>query len=139
MGFAILESYSRVLESLAYTVMSRIEDVLYADKLVKDPSLAEKKRRPPSNEGCEPIPVISFDIKDEAEQPNRTESNVATLSDFMGWTKDQDQDQEPKPADSEPVSNQEGKSLRKTLSPALNKRHFYIESLSVLRSPLSRH
>jgi PRONE (Plant-specific Rop nucleotide exchanger) len=135
MGFAILESYSRVLESLAYTVMSRIEDVLYADNLVKDPSLVEKKRRPPSNEDCEPIPVITFDIKDEAEQPNKTESNVATLSDFMGWSKDQEQ--EPKSADLEPVS--EGKSLRKTLSPALNKRHFYIESLNVLRSPLSRH
>lgn len=136
MGFAILESYSRVLESLAFTVMSRIEDVLYADNLVKDPSLAEKKRRPPSNEGCEPIPVITFDIKDEAEPLNKIEPNVVTLSDFMGW---RDQEQEPKPAESEPGLNQEGRSLKKTLSPALNKRHFYIESLSVLRSPLSRH
>ncbi|KAK8682853.1 hypothetical protein V6N13_038935 [Hibiscus sabdariffa] len=34
-GLAILESYSRVLESLAYSVMSRIEDVLHADSLTR--------------------------------------------------------------------------------------------------------
>ncbi|XP_010521516.1 PREDICTED: rop guanine nucleotide exchange factor 12-like [Tarenaya hassleriana] len=31
-GQAVLESYSRILESLAYTVLSRIEDVLAADR-----------------------------------------------------------------------------------------------------------
>ncbi|KAF3339807.1 rho guanine nucleotide exchange factor 8 [Carex littledalei] len=138
MGYAILESYSRVLESLAFTVLSRIEDVIYADNLAKDPSLAEKKRRPPSSDSCEPIPVITFDPKEEAESINKMEPNVATLSDFMGWSKDQDQ--EPKQADSEAALNQEGRSsLKKTLSPALNKRHFYLESLNALRSPLSRH
>lgn len=34
-GQSILESYSRVLESLAFTIISRIDDVLYADNLVK--------------------------------------------------------------------------------------------------------
>ncbi|KAI7753206.1 hypothetical protein M8C21_012337, partial [Ambrosia artemisiifolia] len=34
-GHAILESYSRVLESLANTVMNCIEDVLYADEVAK--------------------------------------------------------------------------------------------------------
>ncbi|KAH9305437.1 hypothetical protein KI387_009841, partial [Taxus chinensis] len=34
-GQSILESYSRVLESLAYNILSRIDDVLYTDKLNK--------------------------------------------------------------------------------------------------------
>ncbi|GMI88579.1 ROP (rho of plants) guanine nucleotide exchange factor 8 [Hibiscus trionum] len=34
-GHAILESYSRVIESLAFTIMSRIEDVLHADDLTQ--------------------------------------------------------------------------------------------------------
>ncbi|KAE8705849.1 Rop guanine nucleotide exchange factor 9 [Hibiscus syriacus] len=34
-GLPIPESYSRVLESLAYSVMSRIEDVLHADSLTR--------------------------------------------------------------------------------------------------------
>lgn len=35
MGLSILESYSRVVESLAHTVMTRIKDVLYANSLVR--------------------------------------------------------------------------------------------------------
>ncbi|KAE8682839.1 Rop guanine nucleotide exchange factor 9 [Hibiscus syriacus] len=42
-GLAILESYSRVLESLAYSVMSRIEDVLHADSLTRASSLARSR------------------------------------------------------------------------------------------------
>lgn len=34
-GKSILESYSRVLESLAFNVFSRIDDLLYADDLAK--------------------------------------------------------------------------------------------------------
>jgi len=34
-GQSILESYSRVLESLAFTIIARIDDVLYADDLVR--------------------------------------------------------------------------------------------------------
>ncbi|KAI3803402.1 hypothetical protein L1987_31553 [Smallanthus sonchifolius] len=37
-GHAILESYSRILESLAHKVLSRIEDVQHADTLTQDPS-----------------------------------------------------------------------------------------------------
>ncbi|GMI97733.1 ROP (rho of plants) guanine nucleotide exchange factor 8 [Hibiscus trionum] len=39
-GLAILESYSRVLESLAFSVMSRIEDVLHADSTTRASSPA---------------------------------------------------------------------------------------------------
>lgn len=35
MGKSILESYSRVLESLAFNIVSRIDDLLYVDDLSK--------------------------------------------------------------------------------------------------------
>ncbi|AQL00304.1 Rop guanine nucleotide exchange factor 9 [Zea mays] len=44
-GFALLESYSRVLESLAFNVMSRIEDVVQTDNLARD---IAKKNAPPA-------------------------------------------------------------------------------------------
>jgi hypothetical protein len=34
-GQAILESYSRVLESLAFNIVSWIDDVLFADKAIR--------------------------------------------------------------------------------------------------------
>ncbi|KAI7725731.1 hypothetical protein M8C21_016610, partial [Ambrosia artemisiifolia] len=37
-GHAVLESYSRILESLAHKVLSRIEDVQHADALTQNPS-----------------------------------------------------------------------------------------------------
>jgi hypothetical protein len=44
-GYAILESYSRTLESLAFAVLSRIEDVLHADAVARDPKRAKSRRR----------------------------------------------------------------------------------------------
>lgn len=69
-GLAILESYSRVLESLANTVMTRIEDVLYADLMTRDPAVA-----PSSTAGEEPGKLSCA-----ANTPNSR-----TLLDFMGW------------------------------------------------------
>lgn len=40
-GHAILESYSRVLESLAFNIAARIEDVLYMDESVKNGEICE--------------------------------------------------------------------------------------------------
>ncbi|CAA7029901.1 unnamed protein product [Microthlaspi erraticum] len=62
-GHAVLESYSRILESLAYTVLSRIDDVLEADRAVN-------KREP------EDVAV-------------ETLVGSMTLSDFMGWEVEQ--------------------------------------------------
>nr|CAB3473865.1 unnamed protein product [Digitaria exilis] len=44
-GYAILESYSRTLESLAFAVLSRIEDVLHADAVARDPKRTKSRRR----------------------------------------------------------------------------------------------
>ncbi|KAJ7973854.1 Rop guanine nucleotide exchange factor like [Quillaja saponaria] len=81
-GQSILESYSRIIESLAFTVMSRIEDVLYADSLTQNPSLEKYNGR------------LSF--AEQAKSPNSGEDidslhstdtpNSMTLSDFMGWS-----------------------------------------------------
>lgn len=40
-GQSILESYSRVMESLAFNIMARIDDVLYVDDAVKRSAAAE--------------------------------------------------------------------------------------------------
>ncbi|PPR80812.1 hypothetical protein GOBAR_AA39902 [Gossypium barbadense] len=61
-GHAILESYSRIIESLAFSILSRIEDVLHADSLAQSSS---------SNSDDDATRLSS------AETP--------TLLDFMGW------------------------------------------------------
>ena len=40
-GQSILESYSRVLESLAYNIIARIDDVIYVDDATKKSAAAE--------------------------------------------------------------------------------------------------
>jgi len=40
-----LESYSRTLESLAFAVLSRIEDVLHADAVARNPMRTKSRRR----------------------------------------------------------------------------------------------
>ncbi|PWA61839.1 PRONE domain-containing protein [Artemisia annua] len=41
-GHAVLESYSRILESLAHKVLSRIEDIQHADALTQSPSSSSR-------------------------------------------------------------------------------------------------
>ena len=40
-----MESYSRTLESLAFAVLSRIEDVLHADAVARNPMRTKSRRR----------------------------------------------------------------------------------------------
>ncbi|CAL5378029.1 unnamed protein product [Camellia sinensis] len=42
-GQSILESYSRVMESLAFNIMARIDDILYVDDATKQCAVAESK------------------------------------------------------------------------------------------------
>ncbi|KAG8055882.1 hypothetical protein GUJ93_ZPchr0001g32292 [Zizania palustris] len=62
-GYAILESYSRALESLAFAVLSRIEDVLYADAIARDPKRTKSRRRP----SLADIPETTVDDVEEEE------------------------------------------------------------------------
>ncbi|XP_037417934.1 rop guanine nucleotide exchange factor 9-like [Triticum dicoccoides] len=85
-GFALLESYSRVLESLAFNVMSRIEDVIVADNVAREKA---KKDAPPGSISEAPPQV-----------PDGADS--MTLLDFMGWNGDSEgrsDDQSPSAVD----------------------------------------
>lgn len=50
-GQSILESYSRVLESLAFNIIARIDDVLYADDIIRK-STSLPPVPPSSNQGA---------------------------------------------------------------------------------------
>ncbi|GAA0166005.1 guanyl-nucleotide exchange factor [Lithospermum erythrorhizon] len=71
-GHSILESYSRVLESLANTVMTCIEDVLYADSLTK------WKPSPNSSPSHHPSSLLVSDA-----EPPLTRTSL-TMFDFIG-------------------------------------------------------
>ncbi|XAR50648.1 hypothetical protein NMG60_11005024 [Bertholletia excelsa] len=137
-GQAILESYSRILESLAYTVLSRIEDVMQADDLARNPSLGKQKRHPQ----IEPSPLVYTDSlrnpRKELEKLNLEDTQASmTLSDFMGWTLDQGD------KDSPPMSPEENDDpLKQPPNVITNKKTSYIERLENfggLRSPTARH
>ncbi|XP_059287636.1 rop guanine nucleotide exchange factor 12-like [Lycium ferocissimum] len=90
-GHAVLESYSRVLESLANTVTSRIEDVLYADSVTQDPSLAIAKWNPSADSSPQqPLSGMSTPKGESEMLSSAAETpNSMTLSDFMGWNMEQ--------------------------------------------------
>ncbi|KAJ0091698.1 hypothetical protein Patl1_13265 [Pistacia atlantica] len=151
-GQAILESYSRVIESLAFTVISRIEDVLYADSYAQTSPLSE------SNE----VPAMESpgsSINNPGEEWDKTcpeTPNSKTLSDFMGWEEEQIAEAE--------AGTGTGAYLEKTISTGnvegyyavdnemmmskppptvvTPKKYSYLEkleNLSGLRSPAARH
>ncbi|CAN0858640.1 Rop guanine nucleotide exchange factor 12 [Linum grandiflorum] len=128
-GHAILESYSRILESLAHTVLSRIEDVLYADQVAKNPGQAGKKRSPSQSE----TPVSEDKERISVEAPS-----AMTLSDFMGWEGDQnDNDDELTGTTDEMLK--EDKKLSEKLANVVMRKTSYLDNLVGSRSPTSRH
>ncbi|PSS01891.1 Rho guanine nucleotide exchange factor like [Actinidia chinensis var. chinensis] len=130
-GHSILESYSRVLESLANTVMSRIEDVLYADSLTQDPSRAASP-----GPGSSPSRVHDIEKQNTAEIPTSM-----TLSDFMGWNLDQggmDMKKNQSTGNLNIFMKDENEKLTKPADILTNKKFSYIdklEALGSLRSP----
>lgn len=134
-GFAILESYSRVLESMAHTVMSRIEDVLEADQLIQDPEIAVckryivKERESPMMEEDQNFCLLE-------ERPKRQKPPIS-LSEVMQWNiEDQDQ---PKKEKNEAPLKESGKKLLTRVSSMImannKKTTSYLESLGTTRSP----
>uniref|UniRef100_A0ACD5VZ60 Uncharacterized protein n=1 Tax=Avena sativa TaxID=4498 RepID=A0ACD5VZ60_AVESA len=124
-GFAILESYSRVLESLAYNVMSRIEDVIVADNLAREKA---KRDMPPGSE-LAPIPQQAPDMADSM-----------TLLDFMGWNGDADgRGDSPCAADQDQDQDQEDGRLMKLPNIMTNLKNTYMDVLGGHRSPPGRH
>ncbi|KAM7515329.1 hypothetical protein LguiA_004912 [Lonicera macranthoides] len=151
-GHSILESYSRVLESLANTVMSRIEDVLYADSIARDPSLLISKREivltedssspksplaATSSSSSSPTKEESNDKKPEETPPppaRAAASSSMTLSDFMGWNFEQGDSTEGKTKES--TCNVDASSSKNE-----NKKTSYGDKIEVggLRSPTDCH
>lgn len=142
-GQSVLESYSRILESLAFTVLSRIEDVLYADSLVQNPSLAECRRNTFTESQLDG-PLKFPNPGEEMEKLNSTETpGSMTLLDFMGWSMDQGEaEQKKEPADdANDILKDDGIHLNK-INLVTNKKVSYIEkleNLGGLRSPTARH
>uniref|UniRef100_A0A803LEP4 PRONE domain-containing protein n=1 Tax=Chenopodium quinoa TaxID=63459 RepID=A0A803LEP4_CHEQI len=139
-GHALLESYSRILESLAHTVLSRIEDVLYADSLAQNPSLAQKKRNPLAD-----IKITSTKFPNADEEIERLNAvgtpPSMTLSDFMGWTMDNGEgDLKAKEgAGNEDIKDISDLKVGKLANIAVPKKVSYLENLGGLRSPTARH
>ncbi|XP_022965672.1 rho guanine nucleotide exchange factor 8-like [Cucurbita maxima] len=129
-GQAILESYSRVIESLAFNMMSRIEDVLYADTIARELSIKQSLKN---------LPV------DEEDKSRSNDSEASkTLSDFMGWDVDKDNPNFGSLANEESCWKQQEDIdfMSKPAKIATQKRFSYLEkleSLSALRSPTARH
>ncbi|RAL44091.1 hypothetical protein DM860_015012 [Cuscuta australis] len=121
-GHAVLESYSRIIESLAYTVLSRIEDVIQADSAAQSNCVKETKKHDALKEGVyakEQVPTSM------------------ALWEFMGWA----------PLDQGVVNENKGgfmkfkdtKLLSKQSSILPIKRTSYLESIAGTRSPTARH
>lgn len=110
-----------MLESLAYNVMSRIEDVIQADNLAREKA---KRDAPP--------PEVAA-AGDEG----------TTLLDFMGWTGDSEgrnDDSSPPPPPEMPA--QDDGRLMKLPNIMTNLKQTYMEKLDFLsgnRSPAGRH
>ncbi|OMO87982.1 Plant specific Rop nucleotide exchanger, PRONE [Corchorus capsularis] len=121
-GQAILESYSRILESLAYTVMSRVEDVLHADALTQ----------------TETSPSTS-DMSSSNTDEDMSSSETPTLSDFMGWEMSISRSNI---TDLELCSklDSDKKAAKPPISPTPKKASYLdkLENLSALRSPSER-
>jgi hypothetical protein len=133
-GFALLESYSRVLESLAFNVMSRIEDVIQADNLAREKA---KKNAPPAAD-----PAAGRRGPQEAGGDDDDQSKT-TLLDFMGWTGDSEgknDDASPPPPPELPA--QDDGRLMKLPNIMTNLKQTYMDKLDFLsgnRSPSGRH
>lgn len=144
-GQAVLESYSRILESLAFTVTSRIEDVLYADYVTQNPSHAVCKRNilKDSIEATTPREGFSSSGEDMDKSFSTETPNSMTLSDFMGWGMDQgDAEAKKDGAELEELSKEseiKHPHIHKIANIVTNKKASYLENLGGLRSPTSRH
>lgn len=119
----MLESYSRVLESLAASILNRVDDVIYADSVaVKAAAAAEE-----GNEN-----------KDELSPGTLTSS---TLLDLMSWSIEQGGEAK-NFNEFEEKSNEQGNKKIMTKASPENKRISYLEKLEHwggLRSPTARH
>lgn len=139
-GHAVLESYSRIIESLAFTVLSRIEDVLHADQVATNPPEGERKSCSTPNESAKAAtPPKEEEGGERASCADRTTS--MTLLDFMGWGLDQ-ADGDTKKEGSEELGKEGDKAAATANKPpdiGSNKKGSYVETIGGFGSPIARH
>lgn len=138
-----MESYSRVLESLASKIMSRIEDVLEADALAQRQMMAEAERRSAESE-----------VESEYEETEKMESaetpNSRKLSELIGWRLSSDTKKHCSmidielfhKAEQEKTMVKSPRAMEKLMvkSPrALPKKLSFLAKLENMRSPTERH
>ncbi|KAI5073366.1 hypothetical protein GOP47_0011379 [Adiantum capillus-veneris] len=139
-GQSILESYSRILESLAFNVLSKINDVLHVDDVVRCNHQSGLTRRPPTNRNMGPkappqLPPLSppgpysglsKSASVHVTQPHH-HFDSESLSEFIGRSV------------KTPISEKELEHYAKSPPrPGANKPWFYSGSINALRSPPSR-
>lgn len=139
-GQSILESYSRILESLAFNVLSKINDVLHVDDVVRCNQHANVTKRPPKSRDAGPkahpqLPPssppehLSGLLKSASVHVSHPHQHVENknLSEFIGWST------------KAPMSENEMEHFAE--SPpwsGSNKPWSYSGSVNALRSPPSR-
>ncbi|KAH8953610.1 hypothetical protein BDL97_08G036900 [Sphagnum fallax] len=82
-GQSILESYSRVLESLASTIISRIDDVIYADDLVRMSTLPLVVHQPSAKKAATCHPKRTKNGSYKALQLPAVATPTHTISPFV--------------------------------------------------------
>lgn len=128
-GQAILESYSRVIESLAFTVLSRIEDVMLADSQATNDASSVEEKKPSPVKGSEKIQNPSKEDNSGSGTPTSM-----TLLDFMGWNTENQTKRDDSQDEDETIHLGKPANVVTT-----NKRASYIENLGGCRSPTARH
>lgn len=112
--------------------MNKIEDVLYADNVAQDPSLLAKKRSTSSR--------VATNDETAGHSPGQTPTESMTLSDFMGWSVDQEETTTANEGSSPKQEDTENEKYQSYSARILARtKNSYMEKLYGLRSPSNRH
>ncbi|KAL0374362.1 UNVERIFIED_CONTAM: Rho guanine nucleotide exchange factor 8 [Sesamum radiatum] len=144
-GLSILESYSRVLETLANTVMSRIQDVLYADSQAQNPSLTATPKQSGNSMPSPTLSCYSSQVAEAEKLCSAAETPTSmSLSDFMGWKVGLSETEIKKNhsnSNIESYAKSEEDNMMAKPPNITTKKFSYIDKIemTILRSPTARH
>jgi len=139
-GHAVLESYSRVLESLAAAIMNRIDDVFYADSAAAKSAAAAAVAAAVAAESNEKLSPSS--PSDDSTEKSGTPTSNKTLLDFMGWNLEQGEENKKECGELDEFSKELENEKIMSKTPPEGKKISYLERLEQwggLRSPTARH
>ena len=139
-GHAVLESYSRLLESLAAAIMNRIDDVFYADSAAAKSAAAAAVAAAVAAESNEKLSPSS--PSDDSTEKSGTPTSNKTLLDFMGWNLEQGEENKKECGELDEFSKELENEKIMSKTPPEGKKISYLERLEQwggLRSPTARH